>query len=124
LIYLDTHVVAWLYVGLSEKFSPTARQLIIASDLLNSPIVQLELQYLHEIHRVTDSATVIGDDLQESIGLAVCDKKIRTVIDKAFEISWTRDPFDRLIIAQAGIDNNLLLTRDQKLLAGYPQAIW
>ena len=51
--YLDTHVVAWLYEGLVEKLSSPARQAIEDSTLLFSPMVELELQYLHEIGRLT-----------------------------------------------------------------------
>ena len=39
MIYLDTHVVVWLYAGLTTRLTPTARDLLNASDLAISPMV-------------------------------------------------------------------------------------
>ncbi len=57
MVYLDTHVVVWLYAGLTERLSRQARTLINEQDLLISPTGRLELHYLYESDRVTvDSA--------------------------------------------------------------------
>jgi PIN domain nuclease of toxin-antitoxin system len=52
-VFLDTHIAVWLYAGLIVKISETAKQTIEANDLLISPMVRLELQYLFEIGRIT-----------------------------------------------------------------------
>lgn len=44
MIYLDTHVVVWLYAGLVEKFSPRVQDLLNQNQLLVNGIVRLELQ--------------------------------------------------------------------------------
>jgi len=124
LIYLDTHVIVWLYAGLSEQFSEPARQLINNHDTLISPIVRLELQYLYEIQRVTVDANAIVADLTNRIGLQVCDKPFDLVVQQALAHSWTRDPFDRLIVANAALNNAILLSKDQNILAHYAQARW
>ena len=67
MIYLDTHVVIWLYADLVERFSPRARALINQNDLLISPIVRLEMQYLYEIGRITVDSETILSDLKQSI---------------------------------------------------------
>ena len=124
MIYLDTHVVIWLYAGLVEKFTPQARALINESDLLISPIVGLELQYLHELHWITvDSSTIIAD-LEHRIGLRICDAPFGDVVARALALSWTRDPFDRLIVAQAQTRQSPLLTKDATILARFPEALW
>ena len=46
LIYLDTHVAAWLYAGRADLLSKRAHTLIDAEELRISPAVILELQYL------------------------------------------------------------------------------
>ena len=74
MIYLDTHVVVWLYVGLSEKFSQQTKELINENEIYISTIVRLELQYLYEIQRLTDESNTIVSDLSNRIGLKVCDK--------------------------------------------------
>ena len=50
-IYLDTHVVAWLYSGLTDKLTDLAKTLINDNEVYISAIVRLELQYLYEIKR-------------------------------------------------------------------------
>ena len=66
-IYLDTHVVVWLYSGELFLFSEKACQLIEENELLISPLVLLELQYLFEIKRITVEPTVIFDSLAEKV---------------------------------------------------------
>jgi len=51
-IYLDTHVVVWLFSGESEKISNRALELIEECELLVSPMVMLELEFLYEIGRL------------------------------------------------------------------------
>lgn len=124
MIYLDTHVVIWLFGGLEEEFSQQAKALINEHDLIISPIVRLEIQYLYEVGRITDDSTTIVTQLAQQIGLNVCDKPFDRVVSRATALSWTRDPFDRMIVAQAGADNDLLLSKDQSILEHYPQAVW
>ncbi|MCB8766407.1 hypothetical protein [Planktothrix agardhii] len=40
MIYLDTHVVVWLYAGLTDKLSNLAKSLINTHDLYISPMVR------------------------------------------------------------------------------------
>src|SRR5262245_8585310 len=111
-IYLDTHVVLWLYEGLLKKLTQTARRSIDECELLISPMVRLELQYLHEIRRSTQPANAILSELRAQIGLTVCELPFDQVVRKAAESTWTRDPFDRLIVASAACRNFRLLTKD------------
>lgn len=46
LTYLDTHIVAWLYGGQSDRLSPHAVERIESEDLLISPVVILERESL------------------------------------------------------------------------------
>ncbi|MBA7620825.1 hypothetical protein ES703_28180 [subsurface metagenome] len=49
MIYLDTHVVLWLYQNEQERISDRARTLIEEQELFVSPIVLLEMEYLYTI---------------------------------------------------------------------------
>jgi PIN domain nuclease of toxin-antitoxin system len=124
-IYLDTHVIIWLYVDERDKLSNFA-QSIISQDynLICSPLVKLELQYLYEIGRITDSPDVILLDLAERVSLRLCDKSFSTIINRALSITWTRDVFDRLIVANAMVNENILLSKDHKILENYTHARW
>ncbi len=122
--YLDTHVVAWLFAGDAARLSPAARTAVEADDLLISPAVVLELQYLYETKRVADSADVVVNDLQHRVMLRVCDLPFPDVARHALTLSWTRDPFDRLIVAQAAIREARLITKDRILRKRYSASVW
>ena len=124
MIYLDTHVLLWLYAGLFERFTSRGRELLEQSELLISPCVKLELQYLYEIGRTTVPGGRIFDDLSGQIGLSVCDLPFDTVINRAMALSWTRDPFDRLIAAQALCRGIPLLTKDKSIRRRLKSAVW
>jgi len=123
-IYLDTHVVAWLYAGLPDLLSAPARDLLETGELLISPMVLLELEYLYETERTTVEGAKVFTDLQAAIGLQLCNKEFPVVVAAAAALRWTRDPFDRLIVAQAAVNDDTLITKDRTILAHYPRALW
>jgi len=125
MIYLDTHVVLWLYARRGKGLSKRACQLIEHSNFVTvSPMVLLELDYLNEIGRTTVRAIPIFEYLEEKMDLKICDKPFLQVINLASKQVWTRDPFDRIITAQASIDRNALITKDAGILEHYNQAVW
>ena len=125
MIYLDTHVVLWLYALRGEGLSRRACQLIEESvTVLISPMVLLELVYLYEIDRLKVESDQIYRYLQQKIRLKVCTKPFFDVIQLASKQSWTRDPFDRIITAQAAIDHKPLVTKDIMIRRHYSKAIW
>lgn len=124
MIYLDTHVVVWLYAGLNDKLSNTAHRLINDNEVLISPAVRLELQYLFEVQRVTAAPDIIVTDLVNRLGLQICAKPFNRIVTEALACTWTRDPFDRLITANAGLDKTILLSKDGNILRHYAQARW
>jgi PIN domain nuclease of toxin-antitoxin system len=93
LIYLDTHIVVWLYAGLTEKFSNLAKSLINEHDLYISTIVRLELKYLYEIERFATLPEIILLDLKNRLGLGICKKDFNESVSQALGMDWTRDPF-------------------------------
>jgi PIN domain nuclease of toxin-antitoxin system len=125
LIYLDTHVAAWLHAAGAELLSEEAAKWIEEADEIRiSPMVRLELQYLYEIGRVTQPATLVLDALQASLGIRVCDAPFPAVARAAESETWTRDPFDRIIVAQASMRDAPLVTKDRILHQHYDRAVW
>ncbi len=122
--YLDTHVVAWLFAGDVKRVSAAAKGAIEADDLLISPAVVLELQYLYQTKRVGENANVVVEDLRHRLGLRVCDLPFVDVASRALGLSWTRDPFDRLIVAQAAVRDAKLVTKDRMLRKRYRACVW
>lgn len=62
--------------------------------------------------------------LRQSIGLEVADISLVELADTAIGLTWTRDPFDRMIAAQAIIADVPLVTADRTILANLPLATW
>ncbi len=124
MIYLDTHVVVRLCAENRINFSNSVENLIEKYEVSISAIVCLELQYLLEIKRIAAKPEKIISNLASSIGLKICDKNFNTIISKAMSLSWTRDPFDRIIVANAAINNSVLITKDQHILEHYENAKW
>ena len=122
--HLDTHVVVWLYAGQLERIPAAARQRLQQGLLLVSPMVILELTYLYEIGRTTVPGPAVVDDLKHRIGLQVADTPFQDIVLAAPTMSWTRDPFDRLIAAQATVEAAPLLTADERILDNVPGAVW
>ena len=124
MIYLDTHIVVDLYEGRTGALSAEGRRVIDRDDDLRiSPMVLLELQFLHEIRRLKRSGNVIVDALQQEIGLKVCERPFLEVVKQATRERWTRDPFDRMIVAQARSASAAIVTRDSEMRSHYALAV-
>lgn len=124
-LYLDTHILVWLYQdGVTRLTSEGVRAIESAEQLLISPMVELELTYLHEISRINCRALTILDTLRRDIGLETCTQPFAAVIGAALQLDWTRDPFDRIIVAQAAHRESPLLTADQNIRNHYSAAVW
>ena len=100
------------------------RKLIETDAPFVSPVVELELTYLHEVGRVTEPASAPLAALRRTVGLEVDDISARDLMQAATDLSWTRDPFDRMIAAHAIVTDALLLTADRTMLKHLPQATW
>lgn len=124
MIFLDTHVVVWLYAGLVEKLSVSAAEQIETNEMYLSQMVKLELQYLYEIGRVKRQALTILNDLESRLGLKLRQSISAAVVELALGLNWTRDPFDRLIVAEANKEKAVLLSKDRTILANYRKAVW
>ena len=123
-VYLDTHVSVWLYAGLVDKITDEAKNAIDKSDLFVSQMVRLELQYLFEIGRVKVKADTIIKSLSKTIHLKISDVAFNQIIEEALKISWTRDVFDRLLVAEAKTLGHGFISADKNIQANFKQTIW
>lgn len=123
--YLDTNVAIWLAQGDLQRITPAARDHIETAELLLSPIVLMELQYLHEVQRILLPARDLLTKLAHELGVRICSADFPTVIDAALDEQWTRDPFDRIIVAQAKANGfSWLVSADQEIRDRYPRTVW
>ncbi|MGI8841713.1 MAG: type II toxin-antitoxin system VapC family toxin [Caulobacteraceae bacterium] len=124
MIHLDTHVIIWLSSGRRDRLSARAKALIGRDQCQISPMVMLELETLFERGKIDRDASIPVNYLVDGIGLTISDSPLLTIVDRARSFAWTRDPFDRLIVANAMADHVRLVTADRLILEKFADAVW
>jgi PIN domain nuclease of toxin-antitoxin system len=123
-VHVDTHVLVWIAKGDTHRISTEARKALDRGDPVVSAAAVMEFEFLHEIGRLKISAERMLAFLEGDIGLRVCDLPFRDIVTHALKESWTRDPFDRLIVGNAKAAGAPLVTSDERILKHYRRAIW
>lgn len=124
MIHLDTHIAVWLFLERSDRLPRHARDRLEADPVALSPMALLELAYLHEIGRLARTPADVLASLTAALGVVVSDTPFAALVDHAMTLRWTRDPFDRLITANALVDGADLLTADETIRAHCTTAFW
>lgn len=123
--YLDTNVVVWLCGGELTRISRVALDCVNTHELLISPIVDLELQYMFELGRIDLAPHFLILHLEAELDAHVCALPLPEIVAAAKAESWTRDPFDRLITAHARANHySPLITSDRTIRKNYAKAVW
>jgi PIN domain nuclease of toxin-antitoxin system len=124
IVHLDTHIAIWLHSKDMDRFSKKALAFIGENELVISPMVMLELQYLSEIDKLAFKPNEIFDHLQNEIGLSLDNQDFGQIISESMRFSWTRDPFDRIITASASLGHAPLITADKLIRKHYKHSVW
>lgn len=124
MIHLDTHATLWLYTNELEKFPKKLLKLMEASELYISHPIRLELNFLFEVGKINVTEDKIISSLKKEIDLKISDTDIKKLFNEACHLTWTRDPFDRLIVAASLAEKATLITRDRTILQNYKMALW
>src|ERR1700733_6014919 len=123
--YLDTHVVVWLCENTPGRLSVPPLDTINNYDLLISPVVLIELNFLHQIGGIIRNPLDLAKQLRTQIGVKVCDHSFADMAETALFENWTRDPFDLLIVSHAKANGySPLVTQDERIRKYYPKAVW
>lgn len=114
-ILLDTHAAIWI-----AQRHKRVRPLEQFPRLYLSPATVLEIQFLAESGRLRMAggqtpASLAGDDRWR-----VDDPPALKWFAAACEFDWTRDPFDRLLVAHAHVRGWKLATADELLIDRLP----
>jgi len=110
---LDTHFVIWIVTGADrladfpwiERYQPWGV----------SPVSLLEIQYLAEIGRIEAQNPQFSDTLAKDPRFVLDEIPLVPLIRRAIELTWTRDPFDRLITAHSSVRRLPLCTTDRNI---------
>jgi PIN domain nuclease of toxin-antitoxin system len=123
--YLDTNTVLWLSQGLVKRLSKRAQTVVRSADLLVSPMVLIEVEYLFEIKRIHLSSREVQRKIQHELGVRTCNLPFAEVADAALDEKWTRDAFDRVIVAHAKANGwAALVSADETIAKHYARTVW
>ena len=112
---LDTHTLLWAVRG-DAKLSDTVRNtLMYTSDqVFISAVSAYEIMYKYKIGKLQGFEDVAGNYFDVLKEFGADELPVTTHhAHYAGELDWEhRDPFDRLLVAQAHVDNLILITDD------------
>lgn len=123
MIMLDTHIAIALFEGRNAGFSANTKRLLDRDTAFISPAVLFELEILHEIGRGRTRGVELTDYLTREFGIRIATDSFADVVAGALALAFTRDPFDRLIVAHAALLKAPLVTFDQQIRKHYPLAV-
>lgn len=87
-------------------------------------MVLFEMQLLQEIGRLNAAPGEWLRILRRDFEVVVCPLPFPAVVEASYGETWTRDPFDRLIVAHAKTGGGKLISRDRRIREHFTQAVW
>lgn len=115
---LDTHFVIWIVTGADRPASYPWLDRYRPWGV--SPISLLEIQFLAEIGRIQVQNPQFTEALAEDSRFVIDEIPLVPLIRRALELTWTRDPFDRLIAAHSSVRRLPLCTTDRTIRTHHP----
>jgi YD repeat-containing protein len=108
---LDTHFILWIIVDSPrladfpwlDRYRPWGI----------SPVSLLEIAYLGEAGRLEVDAERLATALAADPRFLIDDVPLLALVQQAMTLSWTRDPFDRLIAAHSAARRTPLCSADR-----------
>jgi len=115
---LDTHFLLWIVAGADrladfpwlERYRPWGV----------SPVSLLEVQFLSEVGRVEVRNPEFTDTLLRDSRFVIDEVPLVSLIRRSIDLTWTRDPFDRLIAAHSSVRRLPLCTTDRVIRSHHP----
>ncbi|UGS34725.1 type II toxin-antitoxin system VapC family toxin [Capillimicrobium parvum] len=123
-LLLDTNVAVWLLLGDRERVSATAVELLEDehNQVALSAISVWEIAIKQSLGKLT-----IADGWAAALGRLGFDPLPVTALhaEAVERLPWHhRDPFDRLLVAQASVDGHALVSADRRLAAYHVDVVW
>ena len=112
---LDTHTLLWVVRG-SDRLSADARKALddSAAQYFISAVSAYEIMYKHNLGKLSGFEDIAKNYINVINELGAIELPITMQhAHYAGQVKWShRDPFDRLLAAQAHLENMILLTND------------
>ncbi len=116
MILLDTNAVIWLLTG-HRRAKPLMES---GARLYLSPVSLLELKFLIECGRLEEVGENALDAVSSDPRWHLDDPSSERLFNAALALDWTRDPFDRLLVAHARCRRWKFATGDRRLRERLP----
>jgi PIN domain nuclease of toxin-antitoxin system len=113
-LLLDTHFLLW--ITLESKRLADYPWLQGRAPWRISPVSLLEIQFLAEVGRIEGSGRAFEEAVARDRRFLIDEVPLAALIRHALDLSWTRDPFDRLLAAHSAARRLPLCTVDATLL--------
>ena len=117
-LILDTHFLLWILLG-SKRLQEFA-WLDRYRPWGVSPISLLEIQFLAEVGHVEIQDQQFYEVLPSDPRFLIDEVPLMPLVRKAITISWTRDPFDRLLVAHSLARRTDFCTLDRTVRQHHP----
>lgn len=124
MVLIDTHIAVYLYMDEKKRISRKAQALLETQQIILPQMARLELDYLYEVGRISEKSETIVGTLFEDIDLQLSNTRFHDIVSEAKHLNWTRDPFDRLICADALVLDAALVTKDKNIREQLATAVW
>jgi PIN domain nuclease of toxin-antitoxin system len=123
-LLLDTNVAVWLLLGDRERISREAVEAL--EDERNEVAVSAASVWEIAIKRSLGKLTIADGWARTLLQLGFDPMPVTGIHAEAVErLPWHhRDPFDRLLIAQASVERRALVTADRRLTAYGVEVLW
>lgn len=108
---LDTHFLLWIAIDAPRLAEFPWLERYSAWGV--SPVSFLEVRFLAEVGRIEVDIDAFLTAVQSDPRLVVDEVPLLALIQHALPLSWTRDPFDRLLVAHSLARRTPLCTLDR-----------
>ena len=110
---LDTHFLIWIVTNTRRLKRYPWLQRYVPWGV--SPVSFLEIQFLAESGRLKSHSKEFIETMKSDPRFVVDDVFVSAIVQKALDLSWTRDPFDRLLAAHSLVRHVPLCTTDSDI---------
>ena len=114
-LLLDTHAYLWWRIAPDKLTNHTRQAIEESGDVAVSAVSGLEIAIKQSVGKLADEAALLDDPAEHDLG------SVSVTWAHAQELRRLpllhRDPFDRLLIAQARVEGRTIVTSDAKVIA-------
>jgi PIN domain nuclease of toxin-antitoxin system len=112
-LLLDTHFLLWIVLEVPQiddfewldRYRPWGV----------SPVSFLEVAFLSEVGRIDADTERFMEAVGSDARFIIDEVPLLTLLRRSLPLDWTRDPFDRLLVAHSGARRTPLCTLDRSI---------